>query len=206
MTGVSTSQPGAMPTPAGRRAGAGGYGRATLLLPLLLVTAPARDSGPAVTIVGGVRADNPQYFDWTVTNHHSQPIVFLEFPHYRGDTFIAPPGWENQWKNRAMAGARVEPGWVRTSTDDPLRGIPPNGSARFSLRLTRAGALARPGTVSVRFADGSEVAVGGVELPSAPSLLERNVMGIGLALIFVVALLVHIRRSRRKAAAQARPG
>lgn len=169
-------------------------------------TARGADS-PRVAIEGGVRQDNPQFYAWKVTNHHTSPIVFIEFPQYHGDSFTAPPGWNQEWKGRAMAGTKGEPGWVRTSVDDPLRAIPPGGSAEFEMRTTTTGALPRPGAVTVRFADGTVVSVSGVELPTAQSFLERNVMGIGLALIFGIAVLVHLLRRRRKAAsvAAARP-
>jgi hypothetical protein len=153
---------------------------------------------PKVTIKGG-QTDNPQFFSWTVTNRHSSPIVFIEFPHYHADTFIAPAGWAQDWKNRAMVGGGEDaPGWVRTSVSDPAEGIPTGGSAKFEMRLARTGALPRPGTVTVRFADGTEVMVANVEVPTAQSFLERNAMLIGLAAIFVIALLVHLRRRRTR--------
>jgi hypothetical protein len=100
-------------------------------------------------------------------------------------------------------GGKDAPGWVRTSVSDPAEGIPSGGSAKFEMRLARAGALPRPGTVAVRFADGTEVTVANVELPTAQSFLERNAMLIGLAAILVIALLVHLRRRRARRPAAA---
>jgi hypothetical protein len=154
---------------------------------------------PPVTIAGGVRPHNPQFYDWTVTNASTSPIVFIEFPQYHGDMFTAPPGWSKEWKNQSSAGAEDAPGWVRTSVGDPAEGIAAGESAQFELRVSRAGALARLGQVTVRFADGTEVVVADVELPSAQSLLERNAMVIGLVVIVAIALLIHFRRRSKPA-------
>ena len=159
---------------------------------------------PPVTIAGGAQPDNPQFYEWVVTNASTSPIVFIEFPQYRGDTFTAPPGWSQEWKNQAkIGGGKNAPGWVRTSVGDPAEGIAGGESAQFGLRVSRAEALARLGQVTVRFADGTEVVVADVELPSAQSLLERNAMVIGLVLIFAIALLIHFRRRATPAATPA---
>jgi hypothetical protein len=167
---------------------------------LLGATLTIAGDGPELTIDGGVRSGNPQYFDWKVTNHHNSPIVYIEFPHYHGDTFNAPDGWAQEWKNRMMLGGKDAPGWVRTSVENPGNGIRPGGSASFEMRLARAGALPRPGKVTVRFADGTELIVADVEVPSAHSFLEQNIMVFSLAVIFVIALAIHFRRRRRTAA------
>jgi hypothetical protein len=155
---------------------------------------------PPVTIAGGARPDNPHFYEWVVTNASTSPIVFIEFPQYRGDTFTAPPEWSQEWKNRAsIGGGKNAPGWVRTSVEHPAEGIAAGESAQFELRVSRAGALARLGEVTVRFADGTEVVVADVELPSAQSLLERNAMVIGLVVIIAIALLIHFRRRAKPA-------
>lgn len=174
--------------------------RCFLPLVVLVLLGPAltiAGDEPKVMIEGGVRSDNRQFYDWKVTNHHTSPIIYIEFPHYHGDTFIAPAGWAQEWKNRSMVGGKNAPGWVRTNVESPTEGIPPGGSAGFQMRIARAGALARPGQVAVRFADGTELIVADVELPSAQSFLEQNIMVFGLGLIFVVALLIHFHRRRK---------
>jgi hypothetical protein len=187
------------------------HARSRVLSPLIVVLgvlpAVAADE-PKVTIKGGVDPDNPQYFSWTVTNRHTAPIVFMGFPQYHGDSFWAPDGWGQEWKNQAKVGGGEDaPGWVRTSVSDPAEGIPPGGSARFEMRIARAGALPRSGKIAVRFADGTEVTVANVEVPAAASFLERNAMLIGLAAILVIAVLVHLRRRRaRRPAAAPSPG
>jgi len=167
---------------------------------------PARAADPPVTIER-VAAESQQFFKWKITNGHTSPIVRLHIPQYHGDLFDAPPGWDQQWKNKAAVGGGEDaPGWVKTGVERPVQGIQPGRSAVFQLRIARVGAVSRPGTITVYFADGSEVAVAGVELPSAKSPLERHVMSIGLAVIFVLALLIHLHRQKkrvREAAAQA---
>jgi hypothetical protein len=155
-----------------------------------------------VTIEGGVLPNNPQMYEWKVTNHHTSPIVFIHFPHYYSDSFHAPTQWKPEWKNQMKAGAKNAPGWVKASVADPSQGIQPRASATFGLRQARGGAfLPRPGKVTVRFADGATTVVANVELPTQKSFLERNVMGIGLAVIFLIALTAHFRRQRKMASA-----
>jgi hypothetical protein len=159
--------------------------------------AVAADQMP-VTIEGGVLPTNTQFYGWTVTNHHTSPIVYIEFPHYHGDTFNAPPGWSSEWKNqRRVGGGKDAPGWVRTSVADPVDGILPGRSAAFEMRVSREGALTRSGRVTVRFADGTETIVADVELPCAPGFTEQNIMLFTLAGIFVIALAIHLRRRRK---------
>ncbi len=153
---------------------------------------------PKVTITGGPDLTGHNY-EWQVTNHYTSPIVHIEFPQYRGDTFFAPEGWKQEWKNRAMVGGKDSPGWCRTSAASAGEGIPPGGTSRFGMRIARAGAMARPGRVTVRFADGTQAVVTNVLLPTAKGFIERNIMGIGLTLIAAVALVIHWRhrKSRR---------
>jgi hypothetical protein len=56
--------------------------------------------------------------------------------------------------------------------------------------------LPRPGDVTIRFADGAELTVANVEVPSAHSFLEQNIMVFSLAAIFLIALAIHFRRRR----------
>ncbi|MFQ5804855.1 MAG: hypothetical protein ACE5I3_00230 [Phycisphaerae bacterium] len=201
-TGSNKLRPGdggTPPTPASLRR----FSVLAALTVLARVVVAASADEPAVTITGGADGTG-QFYEWKVTNNHTSPVVYIEFPHFRGDTFSAPAGWAQEWKNRAMVGGgKPAPGWVRTSVKDPAQGISPGDSARFVLRVSRAGADRRPGKVTVRFADRTEVTVADVELPTAKSFLERNVMGIGLAAIFALALLVHFRRRRKPSPARA---
>jgi hypothetical protein len=177
--------------------------RRLLQLGTLVLFGPTLTVGadqPKVTIAGGVRPGNPQFYDWKVTNHYASPIVYIEFPHYHGDTFETSEGWAQEWKNKSALFSTDAPGWVRASVDDPARGIPPGGSTDFEMRLARAGALPRPGKVTVRFADGTELIVADVEVPSAHSFLEQNIMLFSLAAIFLIALAIHLRRRRKPSA------
>jgi hypothetical protein len=167
---------------------------------LLLGPAMTVADEPKVTIAGGVRPGNQQYYDWKVTNHHTTPVVYLEFLQYHGDLFTAPSGWSQEWKNRAMiGGGKNAPGWVRTRAENSGAGIQAGRSAAFEMRIARAGALTRAGRVTVRFADESEIIIANVELPCAPGFTEQHVMLFALAAIFVIALAIH--RRRRRAAA-----
>ncbi len=173
--------------------------RAWLAIGLVLCWLPAAaaDGQSLVTIEGGARSDNPQFYHWEVTNHHSSPIIYIEFPQYHGDTFNPPAGWSQDWKNqRKLKGGEDAPGWVRTSVEQAGDGIAPGRSAAFEMRISREGALPRTGVVTVRFADDTESLIAGVELPSAKSFLEQNIMAMAMAAIFLVALLLHSKRRK----------
>jgi hypothetical protein len=163
---------------------------------MLATTLAAVAQEAPVTITGGADATGHIY-EWKVTNRHTSPIVFLEFPQYRGDTFTAPDGWTQDWKYRAMAGGTVKPGWVRASVADGGMGIQPGSSNTFRLRIARGGAERHTGSVTVRFADRTEVLVGNVEVPTRQSFLKRHVALIGLVIIVAVALSIHLWRRRK---------
>src|SRR5437868_3393823 len=40
-----------------------------------------------------------QNYAWIVTNNHTSPIVYVEFPHYHADTFHTPDGWDQKCTN-----------------------------------------------------------------------------------------------------------
>ncbi len=163
-----------------------------------LATQAAHGDTPLVTITGGVDAVNSQNYAWKVTNNHDQPIVSIQFDHYRADTLVCPDGWSQDWKNRSMVGGKNAPGFVRAYVEKPADGIPANRSESFQMRISlSSNVMARPGKAIVKFADGTEVTVDNVEVPSAQSLLERNAMVIGMAVLFVVALTWHASRRKR---------
>lgn len=195
-------RPGREPLAGFVRSSAAAVRAATLLCMVLGASRGAMAQEPLVTIEGGALPNNSQMYEWKVTNHHTSPIVFIHFPHYYSDSFFAPAEWKPEWKNQMKAGADDAPGWVQASVADPTRGIPPRGSVTFGVRQSRGGSfLPRPGEVTVRFADGTTKVVANVELPTETSMLERNAMGIGLAVIFVIALTFHFRRHRKTASA-----
>ena len=172
---------------------------------VLVVAAPVGAQDAKVTITGGVD-DSGQNYNWRVTNNYSSPIVSIQFPHFRGDLFTAPKGWSQEWKNQVKLGAKIAPGWCRTTAFKPEEdGIRRGRWLDFHMRLARGGAMARLGTVTVRFADDTEVQVSNVEVPTAKSFIEENAMGFGLAVLFVIALLVHFRKRKKAPPATAPP-
>lgn len=159
------------------------------------VAPAAQSGGETVVIEGGADASGQQYA-WTVTNRGSTPIVWIEFPHYHADAFMAPAKWKKETTHLNIAGSKDLPGVCRASVDSPDLGIGPNRSAEFQMRVSNAGAARRLGEVKVRFADGREMTIGDVELPSPLSRGEQYQMLIGLAVIFGLILLVNARRKR----------
>lgn len=181
----------------GRRAAARRHPLA-LVLPLLLLGRAAGAQAPKVTISGGADA-TAQWYAWTVTNHHSSPIVYVRFPHYHADAFSAPAGWKKECTYLVNVGVADRAGVCVASVEAAGAGIASGRSAEFGMRISRAGARRRPGRVTVRFADGTQAVVGGVELPTAATTPERLYALIGFGLVLGIVVLVQLRR-RRKAA------
>ena len=167
-----------------------------LLLSVALVAPRTAAQQPKVTITGGADGSGQNYH-WTVTNHCGSPVVYIQFPHYHADTFITPDGWEKECTNLMRVGARNAPGTCTAWADSPEKGIAPGRSAEFSVRLAAGGAHRRSGQVTVRFADGTQTIVAGVELPTASTTSEQLYALIGFALVFVIIVIVQTRRRRK---------
>ncbi len=174
----------------------------TVALGMISLAPPiAAGADALVTITGGADASGHNY-TWTVTNHHTSPIVYLEFPHFRADMFHVPAGWAAETTN--LVGGRREP-------DKPsvciARAEPPNTglwhgcSREFGMRVAPAGAPRGPGTVTVRFADGTENKVAGVELPEPPASSGKYIPLIGAGVIFAGWVIVRTLRGRQPATA-----
>jgi hypothetical protein len=68
------------------------------------------------------------------------------------------------------------------------------------MQIAARGAQRGPGQVIVRFADGTETIVSGVELPQPETVGDKYLSLIGLGLVFAVAVVVrewHVRRKSR---------
>ncbi len=143
------------------------------------------DGQAVVTIRGGVDATGHHY-TWTIQTRDPSPIVYVEIPHYRADLFTPPQGW-----------TRLDPTPdIEAAVADSVKyGIKPGRPGVFRMRIRAAGASQGTGTVRVRFADGTEAAIGGVTLPQPPS--DKNVGLIGLAALFAVWVAVRIYRRKR---------
>jgi hypothetical protein len=163
----------------------------------------AQGQEPKVTIAGGVRTDNPQYFDWTITNEYSSPIVKIEIPHTNGDLLEAPSGWGYKWLKGAEAPAELGQTVCRATAKEPNFGIAAGRGMKFSMRVNREGALPRTGTVRITFEDGKATIVTGVQLPSGQQTIERGVVTITLGAVFAIVLIVHARRRKRAESAAA---
>ncbi len=166
------------------------------LLSAVTAGAAGTPEEPKVEIAGGADGSGQNY-RWTVTNHYGSPIVYIQFPHYHADTFHAPEGWSKESTYLVNVGVPDKPGTCTASVDSARKGIPPGRSAEFSVRLATGGAHRRPGQVTVRFADGTQTIVAGVELPTASTTPERLYGLIGFALVFVIIVIVQTRRRRK---------
>ncbi|MGB9626872.1 MAG: hypothetical protein ACPMAQ_18625 [Phycisphaerae bacterium] len=151
-----------------------------------------------VTITGGAD-DTAHNYAWTVTNRHVSPIVEVEFPHYHADTFMVPPGWTQRCTYLVNVGVEDRPG-VCTAAAPAGDGIAHGESAEFGMRICAAGANVGRGNVRVRFADGSEAVVAGVSLPEASPTSTKYMPLVGLAVIFVLVVVIRERRRHRSSA------
>ena len=165
------------------------------------VVAPAaRAEEPKVIITGG--ADETQHeYTWRVANRSSARMVRIEFPHYAADLFIPPDGWRQgsrQEMNLVRVGWDFRPGLCWAEAEPGFEGLGPGLAAVFQMRV--GGALRSAGTVTVKFDDGTQVQVAGVELPTQPPQTSPWVALVGIGLIFALFIVYHERR-RRKASA-----
>ncbi len=165
---------------------------------LVLLHSTALAADPKVTITGGAE-DVGHHYSWVVTNQHWSPIVRVEFPHYRAYLFHIPEGWSAETTNLVHVGTKDEPGVCVAVAPSTVEGIARRQSAEFGMQVGDLRAKPRPGIVVVHFADGSEVRVDGVAMPTRVGVGDDHVPLIGLGLIFVVwLLLAAVRRRSRK--------
>ena len=165
----------------------------------LSVALPVAAGSPKVTITGGADTSGHNY-SWTVTNEHTSPVVYVAFPHYRAGLFFTPAGWAAKSTFLVDAGVEERPGVCTARADPPTAGIPPGRSAQFGMQIAARGAQRGPGQVTVRFADGTETIVSGVELPQPETFGDKYLSLIGLGLVFGVAIVArewHVRRKSR---------
>ncbi len=155
---------------------------------------------PKVVITGGV--DETDNYRWVVTNHHSSPIVFIEFPHYRADMFTDPTGWQQECTYLVNVGVPDKPGYCRSWVDSPRLGIQPNHNAEFLMRISGSDVRFQgKGEVLIRFADETSLTVEDVPLSTLPSTLSKYTNLIAFGIVFVLVIVFKTRR-RGKGTAQ----
>ncbi len=155
-------------------------------------------------IRGGADPSGHNY-SWTVTNRSQAAVVELKIPVYAADLFFVPDGWEQEMVNRCHLEWREnEPSWC-IARKGSTAGILPGSRADFSIRIAARGALVGRGDVTVRFGDGTEAAVGDVELPVRPGRPSNYVALVGVAIIFAGWVMVREMRRRRAAGAEPSP-
>ena len=160
-----------------------------------------------VVITGGTDASGHTY-TWQVNNGGVSPIVEVRFPHSHGGLFFPPPGWSSDCTAMVHVGTKDGPGVCAVRAPAPADGIAPGRSVTFSMQIAPAGAKRGPGEVTVRFADGSETRIAGVELSQREAIGDKNLplFGLGGAFtIFVIAQAVRERRRRVRRRVNASP-
>lgn len=149
-----------------------------------------------VRIEGGQKIDGN--YAWTVTNHTQKPIVELSFPHYQGDLFNGPDGWDvSQCTYLVNIGVPDEPGVCRAIAPNELAALRPGQSAEIALRIVNNPKAKRGrNDVTVKFADGSETVVPNIELPVPPPASESVVMLSALGVLLIAFLIFHSRKKK----------
>lgn len=151
---------------------------------------------PVVSITGGADASGHTY-TWQVRNGGVSPVVEVRFPHFRGGLFFPPPGWSNDCTALVHVGAKDEPGVCTARAAAPAEGIAPGQSVAFSMQIAPSGARRGLGEVTVRFADGSETRVDGVESPQQEGLSDKYVSLIALGGVFTIFVITQAVRKHR---------
>ena len=154
-------------------------------------------AAPTATITGGAETNGPSY-SWTLTNTHDAPIVEVRFPHYHASLFFAPDGWTTKSTFLVNVGVEDRPGVCTATADSPAKGIVRGNSGKFRMQINQRGTQRGRGTVHLRFADGAELDLPGVEVPVAEGLGDKYVSLIGLGGIAVAFLLIRAWRGRRR--------
>ncbi len=160
----------------------------------VLAFAQAAVAQPAITIDGGADVSAHNY-KWTVSHDHSAPLVYVEMPHFRVDTFTVPEGWTAEIENQNSLD--LKPGRCIANAEDPNAGLPRGEPGVFTLRVNPAKALRGQAEAIFRFADGVEVTKL-LELPVKPSSFEQWAPPVALGAMFAVFVAVQAARKKKR--------
>jgi len=158
---------------------------------------PAFAADPPNVMIKGGSSDSGHNYTWSVTNRYASPIVRITFPQYRATVFDVPDGWDRDCTHLLGSGSPDEPGTCTAEAIAPGTGIERGTSESFTMRVWQSGTQRTRGTVSIRFADGTQLDVAGVELPAREAFGDRYVSLLGLGSIFLVWLMVRAVRSKK---------
>ena len=167
---------------------------AALLVVLAIWARTAFGATAAASVQGGADA-SLHIYAWTITNQSSSPIVEVEFPHHHANLFFTPTGWAQDCTNLVAVGFKDASGrCIARSGNGP--GIAPGRSAEFKMQIAALGARRATGSVRVRFGNGDETVIGGVEISASEPIGDKAVPLVGLSIVFLIAILAR-RRKRR---------
>lgn len=159
--------------------------------------AAAQPAGSPITVEGSAD-ESGHVYTWQITNGDASPVVAVTFPHYHADLFTPPRGWTSESTYLVNVGVPDRPGTCTARVEEPTAGITRGGTASFGMRIAAKGARRGRGTIQVRFADGRELEVAGVELPQPEPVGEKYMPVIGLLAVVVVAVGWGALKRRRK--------
>jgi hypothetical protein len=174
----------------------------------LTATVPSAMAGDADVIITGGADETQHSYNWQVTNRSNARIIRIEFPQYGADLFETPDTW-GQGTQKEMNLVNVgwnykEPGVCWAEPIPPYAGLAPGATAKFGMRIAGMGAMKSTGTVRIKFDDGTEGTVAGVELPQMPTRPSVYLGPLGMgALLFV---FIFVREYRRRKQPPSTPG
>lgn len=160
---------------------------------MVMMVGPVAAGGDigTVDIVGGGDETLANY-RWTVTNRTDVPIEWVRFPCAHFHLFNAPEGW--------TAGTGAEGGGPLgyASAAGEVNQLAPGRSLTFTARVDRNRTIRGKGTAHVGFADGTSMAISGVELAIEPSAGDQYLPLVGLGVIFAIFLVLTSLRKRHR--------
>jgi len=152
-------------------------------------------SDPKARIEGGADATGHIY-EWSVINESRTPIVQVKMHHHRATLFFGPDEWKIECENLVNVG--VSTPWGECQATAPTGGgIAPGRRGAFRMQCAPTGTTRGRGTVIIRFADGTEAVVDGVELPRPESTGDRYIPLLGLGVIAGIYAIIHAARRNR---------
>ena len=154
------------------------------------------EAGPSTAVVTGGADTSGHNYEWTITNHYTAAVIAVEFRHYGASLFVAPDGWDADCAKLVNVGVR-DPAGTCTASAEPDSGIRPGRSGTFRLQVAHDSARRGTGAVLLRYADGTDVTIGGVELPTPESLTDQYVPLLGLGVVFLLVIAARERRARK---------
>ncbi|MFC1676766.1 hypothetical protein ACFL3G_06855 [Planctomycetota bacterium] len=126
-------------------------------------------------------------YTYKLTNHNSSPVVSFETAQHVSYNFMVPDGWQMD----------ISPKTFHAWTNDPLKGIKPNRTKEFSLRVSSSGAVLGLAPAKLKLRSGETIILPNIWVPvPEPRAYITLVAGVILFIVLLHSCLI-IRKKRR---------